>query len=352
MPDMKTYNPFVELYKARIREFFRQPSRLFWVYGFPLILAVILGLAFRGGGERPMLLDLVDKGGESTKVVGVLQALPKKFKIKQSDRETALKRLKAGKTPLVVEAGAGPLEVNYHFDPTRPEAVATRSAVDDTLQRALGRKDVISPQDETVSEPGSRYIDFLIPGLLGMNAMGGGMWGVGFFLVNCRIGKLLKRFKATPMPRASFLGAILASRLTYLIPDVIVLMSLGLFAFGMPMRGSWLTLAVVELIGASAFAGLGLLIASRARTTEAVSGLMNMIMFPMWLFGGIFFSPDVYPDTMQPFIQVLPLTQLLIALRAVILEGVGLAGILFPLGVLAAWAVVTFSLALKLFRWD
>ncbi|MEI7922394.1 MAG: ABC transporter permease [Planctomycetota bacterium] len=348
---MKSYNPFVELYKARIREFYRQPSRLFWVYGFPLLLAVILGLAFRGGGERPMLLDLVQTSSES-KVASVIKSQPKKFKIKQSDQATALARLKAGKTPLVVVAGASQSDIDYHFDPTRPEAIATRSSLDDTLQRAFGRKDVLSAHDQPVTEPGSRYIDFLIPGLLGMNAMGGGLWGVGFFLVNCRIGKLLKRFKATPMPRISFLGAILASRLTYLIPDIIVLMSLGIFAFGMPMRGNWLTLLIVEVIGASAFAGLGLLVASRARTTEAVSGLMNLIMFPMWLFGGIFFSPDVYPDAIQPFIQILPLTQLLNALRAVILEGAGLAAIMTPIGVLVAWAVITFTLALKLFRWD
>ena len=348
---MKSYNPFVELYKARIREFYRQPSRLFWVYGFPLLLAVILGLAFRGGGERPMLLDLVQTSSES-KVASVIKSQPKKFKIKQSDQATALARLKAGKTPLVVVAGASQSDIDYHFDPTRPEAIATRSSLDDTLQRAFGRKDVLSAHDQPVTEPGSRYIDFLIPGLLGMNAMGGGLWGVGFFLVNCRIGKLLKRFKATPMPRISFLGAILASRLTYLIPDIIVLMSLGIFAFGMPMRGNWLTLLIVEVIGASAFAGLGLLVASRARTTEAVSGLMYLIMFPMWLFGGIFFSPDVYPDAIQPFIQILPLTQLLNALRAVILEGAGLAAIMTPIGVLVAWAVITFTLALKLFRWD
>ncbi len=349
---MASYHPFAELYKARLREFYRQPSRLFWVYGFPLLLALVLGMAFRGGGERPMLLDLVTKDGSAAKIAEILKAQGAKFKVRESDRESAMARLKAGKTPIVIEAGASPESVVYRFDPTRPEAVAVRSAVDDTLQRAFGRRDVVSSQNEPVTEPGSRYIDFLIPGLLGMNAMGGGLWGIGFFLVNCRIAKLLKRFKATPMPRASFLGAIIASRLTYLIPDVVVLMSLGMFMFGMPMRGSWVSLAVVELIGASAFAGIGLLVASRVKTTEAVSGLMNLIMLPMWLFGGIFFSPDVYPEAMQPFIQALPLTQLLSALRAVILEGAGLGSLGFELGVLAVWAVVTFVLALRLFRWE
>lgn len=344
-------NAFLELYKARLREFFRQPSRLFWVYGFPLLLAVVLGLAFRGGGERPMLLDVVSTGSSSPRILEILNQ-QKNLKIVESDHQKAMARLMAGKTPIVLEVGPTETEVEYHFDPTRPEAKATRSALDEILQRGLGRKDVMTPHDELVTEPGARYIDFLIPGLLGMNAMGGGLWGIGFFLVNCRVGKLLKRFKATPMPRSSFLGAILASRLTYLIPDVIVLMSLGLFMFGMPMRGNWLTLALVEVLGASAFAGLGLLIASRATSTEAISGLMNMIMLPMWLFGGIFFSPDVYPDAMQPFIHALPLTQLLIALRAVILEGVGITAIMTPLAVLSAWSIITFTLALKLFKWD
>lgn len=349
---MARFHPFTELYKARLREFYRQPSRLFWVYGFPLLLALVLGMAFRGGGERPMLLDLVSRDGQSARIAEVLKSAGSRFKVLESEREPALARLKAGKTPIVIEAGATPESVVYRYDPTRPEAVAVRNAVDDTLQRAFGRRDVVASQDEPVTEPGSRYIDFLIPGLLGMNAMGGGLWGIGFYLVNCRIAKLLKRFKATPMPRVSFLGAILASRLTYLIPDVVVLMSLGMYAFGMPMRGSWAALAVVELLGASAFAGLGLLVASRVRTTEAVSGLMNLIMLPMWLFGGIFFSPDVYPAAMQPIIQALPLTQLLNALRAVILEGAGLGSLGFELAVLAAWAVVTFVLALRLFRWE
>ena len=348
---MNTNSAFFQLYFARLREFYRQPSRLFWVYGFPLLLAVVLGLAFRGGGERPMLLDVVDSPSASPRIMQILES-QKNLKIKKLDQTAAMARLMAGKTPVVLEIGPGEDALKFHFDATRPEAVATRSAVDDILQRGLGRKDVISPTNQLVTEPGARYIDFLIPGLLGMNAMGGGMWGIGFFLVNCRVGKLLKRFRATPMPRSSFLGAIIASRLTYLIPDVIVLMSLGLFLFGMPMRGSWLTLALVEVLGASAFAGLGLLIASRASSTEAISGLMNLIMLPMWLFGGIFFSPDVYPDAMQPIIQILPLTQLLIALRAVILEGAGVLAILLPLGILAAWSVITFTLALKLFKWD
>src|SRR5262249_25530975 len=192
----------------------------------------------------------------------------------------------------------------------RPEAAAAKAAVDDLIQDGFGRKDVVPTRAVTEQEPGSRYIDFLIPGLIGLNTMGGGLWGIGFLLVNFRIAKLLKCFMATPMPRRDFLLALLGARLTFLIPDLAVLLLLGPQAFGMPLRGSLALVIVVDVLGALAFAGIGLLIASRATTTEAVSGLMNLVMLPMWLFSGVFFSADRFPDAMQPMIQILPLTQL------------------------------------------
>jgi ABC-type multidrug transport system permease subunit len=202
-----------------------------------------------------------------------------------------------------------------------------------------------------ISEPGSRYIDFLIPGLIGINSMGGGLWGIGFMLVNMRIGKLLKRFAATPMPRRNFLLSLLGARLVFLIPDVTVLMMLGMLAFKMPMRGQVVLLILVVILGALAFAGIGLLVASRARNTETVSGLMNLVMIPMWLLSGAIFTNEVYPAWMQGFIQALPLTQMVDALRKVILHGAGLVEIGPSLLNLTAWAFVTFFLALRIFRW-
>ncbi len=241
--------------------------------------------------------------------------------------------------------------VSYRYDPTRPEATAARAVVDDILQAAAGRKDPVATRDVKVTEPGSRYIDFLIPGLIGINTMGGGLWGIGFLLVNFRIAKLLKCFVATPMPRRDFLLALLGARLTFLIPDLGVLLLLGTLVFGMPIRGSLPLVIVVDVVGALAFAGIGLLVASRAQTTETVSGLMNLVMLPMWLFSGVFFSSERFPAAAQPFIQVLPLTQLINGLRGVILEGMGWLDVAPNLLILAAWAVVTFLLALRLFRW-
>lgn len=361
---MLQQSPFFQLYLSRLREFFRQPARIFWVYGFPTLLAVVLGYAFQSRPPAPVTVDVVAGPGvdglrkaveaHNAKAAGSAggPAVSAPIILDVRPEAEALDRLRTGKTPLVVQAGEGS-DVSYRYDPTRPEAAAAREAVNDLVQRAAGRSDPIATKDVLVTEPGSRYIDFLIPGLIGLNAMGGGLWGVGFFLVNLRIGKLLKCYVATPMPRRDFLGAILAARLTFLTPDLAVLLALGAFAFQMPIRGGLWLVILIDVVGALAFAGLGLLIACRAATTETVSGLMNLIMMPMWLLSGVFFSSDRFPAAVQPLIQALPLTQLVAGLRLVILEGAGLGhgGVLRSLAILAAWAVGTFWLALKWFKW-
>ena len=354
---MSRPHPLRELYVSRLREFYRQPARIFWVYGFPTLLAIVLGLAFKSRPPESVQVDLA-AGPASAEVEAALKAhnatahakgLPE-IQFRVEPPELAGKRLLTGKTPLVIEPSASK-PVVYHYDPTRPEASLARAAVDDVLQEAAGRRDPRPTEDVKVTEPGSRYIDFLIPGLIGVNTMGGGLWGIGFLLVNFRIAKLLKAFVATPMPRRDFLLAILGARLTFLIPDLAVLLLVGTWMFGMPFRGSFLLVVVIDVVGALAFAGIGLLVACRASTTETVSGLMNLVMLPMWLLSGVFFSSDRFPAAVQPLIQILPLTQLINALRAVILEGAGWLDVAPALGILAAWAVATFLLALRLFRW-
>ena len=356
---MGRYRPLWMLYLTRLREFYREPARIFWVYGFPTILAVCLGYAFKNRPPETIRITVVD----NERAAPVLSALgsPEVVKgrpgrggieVEKRSEADALERLKNGETPLVLLPTAEGLV--YRYDETRPEATAARAATDDALQRALGRQDAVAVRDDTRTEPGSRYIDFLIPGLMGLNTMGGGMWGIGFLIVNFRVNKLLKRFMATPMPRSHFLLALLAARLTFLVPDMGVLLLMGVFGFGMPIRGSLWLVILIEVVAALAFAGLGLLIASRTKTTETVSGLMNLIMLPMWLFSGVFFRTENFKGILHIFAQVLPLTHAISALRLVILHGAGLGDrpVAISLAVLTAWAVVTFVVALKIFRWN
>jgi ABC-type multidrug transport system permease subunit len=264
----------------------------------------------------------------------------------EADARRALAR---GRVVLVVSADETPA---YAYDPTQPESRTARLAVDAALQRAAGRTDAFAPGRAEVTEAGARYVDFLVPGLLGMNLMGTGMWGIAFSLVVARNGNLLKRLVAAPVRRSHLLGAQITSRLIFLIPEAGALLLFAYFALGVPMRGSVLLLVGTSLLGALAFSGLGLLTAARPRTIEGVSGIMNLVMVPMWVFSGIFFSTERFPAAMQPFVQALPLTALNDALRGVMLEGTGLVPLLPELGILAAWGAVSFLLALKYFRWQ
>ena len=344
---MTTYRPLRELTLARVREFLREPEAVFWTYGFPLMLAVGLGIAFRDQPVEIVRVDVQEEAG--AREVAAQLATRDDIAVAVRGKAESRERLRMGRSSLVVVPG-DPL--TFVFDPGRPESALARARVDDALQRAAGRQDPVRTAETRVTEPGSRYIDFLVPGLLGMNLMGGSLWGVAFVIVDMRVKKLLKRLAATPMTRTDFLWSIAGGRLLFMIPELAVILGAGVLLFGMPVRGSWLTILTLALAGAASFAGLGMLAACRAQRIETVSGLMNVIMVPMWLLSGIFFSSERFPDLLQPLVQALPLTQLNDALRAVILEGASLASQGWRLLVLAAWGLVPFGLALRWFRWN
>jgi len=270
------------------------------------------------------------------------------FRSKLLGPEEAARELRLGKVSLVVVPG----DVNeYRFDPTRPESVLAREKVHDALERAAGRQDPVPIKETLVTEPGARYIDFLIPGLLGMNIMSGGMWGVGFVLVDMRSRKLLKRLVATPMPRSHFLGSMMASRMVFVFIEMVLLLAFGWLVFNLVVAGSLGTICFLTILGSFVFAGIGLLVGSRTHKIETISGLMNLVMLPMFVFSGIFFSSERFPAFLQPFIKALPLTALNDALRATILEGASLASQTGRVLVMAVWGAIAFAGALRLFKW-
>jgi ABC-2 type transport system permease protein len=343
------WHPLRQMVLTRIREFYREPEAVFWVYCFPLLLAVVLGLAFAGGAPEPPVVD-VQRVDDEKLVQGVVTPLrAADFKVEILSKKECESRLRIGKSALTIVPGAGHLK--YRFDSSRSESVLARQWADEVLVRALAPSAVPLEKDELVTEPGSRYIDFLLPGLIGMNLMGGGLFGVGFVLVDMRVRKLFKRMLATPMNRTDFLLTILISRLIFLIPEMTLLLLVGTFGFGVPIEGSPLALAVIILAGVAAFDGLGLLIACRTEKTETVSGLINLCMLPMYLVSGTFFSSKRFPDALQPLIQALPLTQVNDALREVMLEGTSLWKVWWRVGILLVWAVLCGGLALKWFKW-
>ncbi len=344
---MTKYHPLSELFKARLREFVREPETIFWVYAFPVLLAIGLGIAFRNRPAERVFVD-VQQHVSAEEVAKSLRSKPD-FVVAIHSKPECLDRLRLGKSALVVIPGD---PYTFLFDPTRPESVLARQQVDDALQRAAGRKDPLPTADRHITEPGTRYIDFLIPGLLGMNLLAGSMWGVGYVIVDMRVRKLLKRFAATPMKRSHFLWSALGGRMAFMIPEVVVILGTGVLLFGFPIRGNIFAILFLSLLGAASFAGLGLLVACRAQKVETVSGLMNLIMMPMWLLSGVFFSPERFPDILQPFIKILPLTHFNYALRAVILEGASLSSQFWRLALIAAWGGISYFFTLRWFRWN
>jgi ABC-2 type transport system permease protein len=335
-----------ELTACRIREFLREPETVFWVFVFPVLLAVVLGFAFREKPPDRTPVGVVAGPGAERTLAALARSpglLPRSYAAEEG-REA----LRTGKVSLLVEPGPPAV---FRFDPTRPESRIARLEAGDALQRAAGRADPLPVRVEQVTEKGSRYIDFLVPGLLGLNLMSTGVWGIAFSITTARSRRMLKRLVATPMRRSDYLLSQMAGRLVFLPLEVLVVLGFGWLAFGVPMRGSLILLSTVCVLGGLSFCGLGVLVGSRVRTIEGASGVANLVMMPMWLLSGVFFSSERFPDAVQPLIRALPLTALNEALRGVMNEGHSLVVTAPQLAILAAWGLASFAAALAIFRW-
>jgi ABC-type multidrug transport system permease subunit len=332
-----------QLTKVRFLEFLREPEAIFWVFVFPVLLAAGLGIAFR---NQPA--QVVKIGATEERLAAALRH-EKGLEVQVIDRAAGDDALRTGRILLLaMPASDG---VVYRYDDTNPEARNARLLADRAMHRASGQPDPVKAREDLVREPGSRYIDFLVPGLLGMNLMGGGIWGLGFTIVDSRRKNLLKRLVASPMSRPEYLLSFLLSRLVMLCFEILAFLGFAVLAFGVPLRGSLVELGLLCLLASLSFSALGLLIATRARTIEAVSGLMNLVMLPMWVLSGIFFSAERFPDSVQPFIRALPLTAVIDALRGNMIQGLSLVQLKGEVAVMLLWLVSAFAIALRLFRW-
>jgi len=345
--------PLLELTRARVREFYREPAAVFWVYGFPMIMAVALGIAFREQPVARMAVDLVEAGNpaEAARLRERLLA-DGNWDVRAADPDAWRKRLRDGKTNLVIvlrQGAAAHYEI-WH-EPLRSESLLAQSAFQNLLLREAAPGVQLPASSHELRESGSRYIDFLIPGLLGTNLMGGGLFGVGFVIVDMRVRKLLKRFLATPLRRSHFLLSVMLSRLLFTVPEILFLLGFAWLAFGVKVAGSWLLLLAAILLGGFCFAGIGLLVACRAKTIETASGLLNLVMLPMYMLSGVFFSAERFPDEIQPAIRLLPLTAVNDALRGVMLEAHSLGALWPQFVIMVAWGVASFTIALWIFRW-
>lgn len=348
--------PLLALSAARIKEFLREPGALFWTFGFPLLITVALGIAFRSEGPQQVAVAVVvGAASDATEeLASQLDGQPG-LSLRVVMPDVASKALRTGDIVLAVEGSRGPdgrRTVTYRFDPSRPEALGARRLVDERLQRANGRRDPVTTVDQTTVARGGRYVDWLVPGLLGMQLLSGALWGTAWNIVNARQRRLLKRLAATPMRRSHYLLSFRVAGLLFVPVQAIVLFAFARVTFGVTIHGSMLGVLLLSLFGSWSFAGLGLLCASRAQNSETANGLVNLMTLPMFVLSGVFFSSARFPDFLQPAIRLLPLSAFNDALRHIVNDGASLWSQGGPLAVLLVWGVVSSAVALRLFRWS
>ena len=341
--------PLFQLVLTRLLEFIREPQAVFWVYFFPLLMAFSLGIAFREKPAEEIKVCLGPKLDEET-----LKSLDKAsgFAISHDTLQKGLDLLRRGRVDAVVEAdpqnGVG--KIRIHTDPTRPESALAKAKIEVQLARA--NQSGMGPIPEVPLDLGGlRYIDFLIPGLLGINLMGGGLWGVGYALVDLRVRKLLKRFAATPLKVRDLLISMAISRFIFTAGQVIILLGASWLVFGVQVRGSIFEFCLIIGLGGFSFLALGLLVASRASKYETVNGIMNLVMLPMYVFSGVFFSAERFPEVIGPAIRLLPLTALNDSLRAIMNDGRSISSLGGEILILILWTAGALILAIRLFRW-
>jgi ABC-2 type transport system permease protein len=336
-----------EVARTTFREFWRSKDAVFWTYGFPILMAIVLGFAFQPKPLPPVPIAVVAAGADATTLTAL--ATEPRLSLQTLDAAAADAALARGVVDLVLRFEQGAPVLRAH--PMRSEAELATLLVERTLRDAeQGRRPPLAHEVE--ERPGARYIDFLIPGLIGLNLLGAGMWGVGFNLVQLRTQHLLRRLSVAPMKKREFLLGYLLGRFVLVIPEAAAILLFGVLLWDVPMRGSLLALSLLVVVGGFAFAALGFLLAARAKTIEGIGGLMNLFQLPMWLLGGVYFDVQRLDGVVRWFAELLPLTHLNRALRDVMLAPAGLGDVAMPLLGLGAFAAVCFAVGLWRFRWQ
>ncbi len=367
-----TNHQLYRLIFAHFAEIVREPAVIFWGVIFPILMAWGLGIAFTQKGEVNINLAIVKGSGEKnqdqdTKLAGYLSANglreANKYTINlvneklgnvrliffEASWDDAYTLLKKGKVSLIIEDRAS--ESKFHFDPANASGKTAYYLVSNL---ATHGKDFYA-ENQSMIEPltmkGTRYIDFLIPGLLAMGIMMACSWGISYTIIERRSKKLLRRMVATPMKKSNFLLALITARVAMNLAEASLLFLFAWLYFDIEIQGSLPSLIVLFFAGNIAFSGISILISSHTANPEIGNGIINAVVTPMMVVSGIFFSYHNFPDWIVPVIQYLPLTMIADSFRSIFNEGAGLAEVWREALVLSSIGVVSFFAGLKIFKW-
>ncbi len=328
---------FFAIVHARNLEFVRDHAALGWNILFPVLLMVGFALLFSGGERAIYRVGLLSSGSHPLEQARLVQTIP------VTDRAAAIIQVERHQLDLLLDWS----ERRYWVNSSAPNGY-----IAEQILLAATRSEPAPPTRSPVTGREIRYVDWLVPGLLGMNMMFNALYGIGFVIVRYRKNGVLKRLSGTPLTALEFLGAQIVSRLI-LILGVTTVVYVGCDQLlNFTMYGSYALLLLVLLFGSLAMIAMGLVIAARLHNDELASGIANFISWPMMLLSGVWFSLEGSPPWIQQLAQLLPLTQAIEAGRAVMLEGAGLTVIAPHLLALAATTAVCMVLGVWLFRWQ
>ena len=358
------------LFVASVKMFVRNRAAVFFSLFLPLIIMLIFGvLNFEGSTE--IQLGIVDEA--DTEASAALVERMREFEylvITEEGRDAGLAALEAGDRDFVLvvpagyeapNAGGDSSIVAYasNADPAQAQVAQglLQQAVGQAMFGSVGGSDPDAPSFrppvtfESVESRDLGYIDFLVPGIVGMTIMQLGLFGVAFGFVQLKRTGALRRLFATPTSPAYFLSAQVLSRLIIGIAQVAILFGVGIW-FGLQMFGDYLTLLVIVLIGSAIFLAVGFAIAGWAKNEDQAAPVANLVSLPMMFLSGVFFPREAMPDFLASITQFMPLTYVNEALRAIVNQGAGLLSLGPQLLGMGAWAVITFVLAVRMFRWE
>lgn len=373
------FNQLWQLIVALFREIIREPGVLFWGILFPILMSLGLGLAFtkkadvvrkiavindsdihQAGNSNNIVTDFLqnncEKNDKSIKSTWKWRYVNKDEKLGNSiflfyemSWKEAMQLLKRGTVNVILLDANGSVE--YHFDPMNPDAQLTYLKLGDIIGKGEILPTASSSEIKPLTVRGTRYIDFLVPGLITMGVMMSSMWGISYGIIEKRSKKLLRRLVATPMRKSHFLIALITVRIVMNFIESSVLFLFSLFAFKITIQGDISALIIMFLAGNIAFAGIAVFVSSHTSNTEVGNGLINFVVFPMMILSGIFFSYQNFPDWSLPVIRNLPLSMLTDGIRSIFNEGAGYPQVALPILILLSTGVLFFSAGLRIFKW-
>ena len=360
---------------AHYKQFVRDRAALFFTFLFPIIFVLIFGLAFGGSGARTFDLGIVNQDGSpvSDNVVEGLQAITvgegegakSVFNIEEGDLESEMRALKQGDLDavIVIPGGLGSslmsgtpvgIEIYYDFSQTATAQVLlpTLRQVLDGIERKLTQSvKLIDVEEFSIQSHRLRAIDYLVPGILGMQIMFTGIYGC-LTIIQQRQAHILKRLGCTPLRRSTLVISELIFRMAVVLVTTALIIAVGRLAFHVQMVGSWPMLCGMAVLGTLAFVSIGYLIAAFIRTQQGAEPIINIITFPMMFLSGTFFPVESFPGWLAPVVKALPLTYLSDALRQIMVDGAPLYSMTTDIIVLAGWMAVTLLITIRFFRWD